>query len=123
MQLLRWVRAKTLMGFGPELCRLRRIHLSRHSGEEGSRFESRAELSEAGVHKPTVADISGSEREGADSISSSGRKRAELEAQVSRAHQDLAERERQKRLTEAVAVAEEHGFDVRRSWGCSGQMT
>ena len=35
---------------------------------EGSRFESRAELSEAGVHRPTVAGISGSEREGADSI-------------------------------------------------------
>lgn len=39
---------------------------------EGSRFESRAELSEAGVHRPTVAGISGSEREGADSIVLSG---------------------------------------------------
>jgi putative restriction endonuclease len=39
---------------------------------EGSRFESRAELSEAGVHKPTMAGISGSEREGADSIVLSG---------------------------------------------------
>ena len=39
---------------------------------EGSRFESRAELSEAGVHRPTMAGISGSEREGADSIVLSG---------------------------------------------------
>jgi putative restriction endonuclease len=39
---------------------------------EGSRFESRAELSEAGVHRPLVAGISGSEREGADSIVLSG---------------------------------------------------
>jgi putative restriction endonuclease len=39
---------------------------------EGSRFESRAELSEAGVHRPTMAGISGSEREGADSIGLSG---------------------------------------------------
>ncbi|MDQ3913133.1 MAG: HNH endonuclease [Actinomycetota bacterium] len=39
---------------------------------EGSRFESRAQLSEAGVHKPTMAGISGSEREGADSIVLSG---------------------------------------------------
>ena len=39
---------------------------------EGSRFESRAELSEAGVHRPTQAGISGSEREGADSIVLSG---------------------------------------------------
>jgi hypothetical protein len=39
---------------------------------EGSRFESRAELSKAGVHRPTVAGISGSEREGADSIVLSG---------------------------------------------------
>jgi putative restriction endonuclease len=38
----------------------------------GSHFESRAELSEAGVHRPTVAGISGSEREGADSIVLSG---------------------------------------------------
>jgi putative restriction endonuclease len=38
----------------------------------GSRFESRAELSKAGVHRPTVAGISGSEREGADSIVLSG---------------------------------------------------
>lgn len=34
----------------------------------GSWFESRAELSKAGVHRPTVAGISGSEAEGADSI-------------------------------------------------------
>ena len=39
---------------------------------EGSGFESRAELSEAGVHRPTVAGISGSEREGTDSIVLSG---------------------------------------------------
>lgn len=39
---------------------------------EGNRFESRAELSEAGVHRPTVAGISGSESEGADSIVLSG---------------------------------------------------
>lgn len=39
---------------------------------EGSRFESRAELSEAGVHRPIQAGISGSEREGADSIVLSG---------------------------------------------------
>src|SRR5919199_5598738 len=39
---------------------------------EGSRFESRAELSEAGVHRPLVAGISGSEREGAGSIVLSG---------------------------------------------------
>src|SRR5918998_1598099 len=39
---------------------------------EGSRFESRAELSEAGVHRPLIAGISGSEREGADSIVLSG---------------------------------------------------
>jgi hypothetical protein len=39
---------------------------------EGSRFESRAELSEAGVHRPTMAGISGSESEGADSIVLSG---------------------------------------------------
>jgi putative restriction endonuclease len=39
---------------------------------EGRRFESRAELSEAGVHRPTMAGISGSEREGADSIVLSG---------------------------------------------------
>ena len=39
---------------------------------EGSRFESRAELSAAGVHRPTMAGISGSEREGADSIVLSG---------------------------------------------------
>jgi putative restriction endonuclease len=38
----------------------------------GSRFGSRAELSEAGLHRPTVAGISGSEREGADSIVLSG---------------------------------------------------
>ena len=39
---------------------------------EGSHFESRAELSETGMHRPTVAGISGSEREGADSIVLSG---------------------------------------------------
>ena len=39
---------------------------------EGSRFESRAELSEAGVHRPLIAGISGSEKEGADSIVLSG---------------------------------------------------
>ena len=39
---------------------------------EGSHFESRAELAEAGVHRPTVAGIFGSEREGADSIVLSG---------------------------------------------------
>jgi putative restriction endonuclease len=35
---------------------------------EGNRFESRTESSEAGVHSPMIAGISGSEREGADSI-------------------------------------------------------
>jgi putative restriction endonuclease len=45
-------------------------HIPGHS--EGSRFESRAELSEAGVHRATMAGISGSEREGADSIVLSG---------------------------------------------------
>jgi putative restriction endonuclease len=39
---------------------------------EGSRFEARAELSEAGVHRPLIADISGGERDGADSIVLSG---------------------------------------------------
>lgn len=39
---------------------------------EGSRFGSRAELSGAGVHRPTMAGIAGSEREGADSIVLSG---------------------------------------------------
>lgn len=39
---------------------------------EGSIFESRAALSEAGLHRPTVAGISGSAREGADSIVLSG---------------------------------------------------
>ena len=38
----------------------------------GSRFETRAELSEAGLHRPTVAGISGSEKDGADSIVLSG---------------------------------------------------
>jgi putative restriction endonuclease len=38
----------------------------------GSRSGSRAELSEAELHRPTVASISGSEREGADSIVLSG---------------------------------------------------
>jgi putative restriction endonuclease len=40
--------------------------------KEGSRFESRAELSEASVHRPLIAGISGSESEGADSIVLSG---------------------------------------------------
>ena len=39
---------------------------------EGSTFATRAELSEAGVHRPLVAGISGSERDGADSIVLSG---------------------------------------------------
>jgi putative restriction endonuclease len=39
---------------------------------EGSRFESRTELSEAGVHRPLIAGISGSKSEGADSIVLSG---------------------------------------------------
>ncbi len=34
----------------------------------GSRFASRAELSKSGVHRPRVAGISGSGREGADSV-------------------------------------------------------
>jgi len=34
----------------------------------GSRFGSRAELSKSGVHRPRVAGISGSGREGADSV-------------------------------------------------------
>ena len=34
----------------------------------GSRFTSRAELSKSGVHRPRVAGISGSGREGADSV-------------------------------------------------------
>jgi SAD/SRA domain len=38
----------------------------------GSHFASRTELSEAGVHRPTVAGISGGEQEGADSIVLSG---------------------------------------------------
>jgi putative restriction endonuclease len=38
----------------------------------GGRFDSRAELSEVGLHRPLVAGISGSEREGADSIVLSG---------------------------------------------------
>jgi len=45
-------------------------HIEGHP--EGKRFESRAELSEAGVHRPLIAGISGSEREGADSIVLSG---------------------------------------------------
>jgi putative restriction endonuclease len=45
-------------------------HIPGH--KEGNRFESRAELSEAGVHRPVMAGISGSEREGADSIVLSG---------------------------------------------------
>jgi putative restriction endonuclease len=39
---------------------------------EGSEFASRAELAAAGVHRPTQAGISGSAREGADSIVLSG---------------------------------------------------
>jgi putative restriction endonuclease len=39
---------------------------------EGSRFGTRAELSEAGLYRPRVAGISGSEKEGADSIVLSG---------------------------------------------------
>ena len=39
---------------------------------EGSQFENRAELSEARVYRPLQAGISGSEREGADSIVLSG---------------------------------------------------
>ena len=38
----------------------------------GSEFESRTELSQAGVHRPTQAGIAGSEKEGADSIVLSG---------------------------------------------------
>jgi putative restriction endonuclease len=45
-------------------------HIEGHP--EGSRFESRAELSEAGVHRPLIAGISGSERDSADSIVLSG---------------------------------------------------
>jgi len=39
---------------------------------EGSFFESRLELSRAGVHRPTMAGISGTGKEGADSIVLSG---------------------------------------------------
>lgn len=39
---------------------------------EGSIFSSRIELSEAGIHRPTQAGISGSQLEGADSIVLSG---------------------------------------------------
>lgn len=39
---------------------------------EGSGFDSRAELSEVGLHKPLIAGISGSGKEGADSIVLSG---------------------------------------------------
>lgn len=39
---------------------------------EGTYFESRAELSRAGVHRPLQAGISGSAYEGADSIVLSG---------------------------------------------------
>jgi len=39
---------------------------------EGSHFEARIDLSKAGVHRPTVAGISGSERDSADSIVLSG---------------------------------------------------
>ncbi|MBW7471159.1 YDG/SRA domain-containing protein [Marinobacter sp. F4218] len=40
--------------------------------EPGDEFESREALAEAGVHPPTVAGISGSQHEGADSIVLSG---------------------------------------------------
>jgi putative restriction endonuclease len=39
---------------------------------EGRWFESRKALSEAGIHRPPVAGISGTESEGADSIVLSG---------------------------------------------------
>ncbi len=39
---------------------------------EGGRFDSRAELSDVGLHRPLVAGIAGSEREGAESIVLSG---------------------------------------------------
>src|SRR5919202_2478494 len=39
---------------------------------EGRVFDSRAELADAGVHKPLIAGISGSVRDGADSIVLSG---------------------------------------------------
>lgn len=39
---------------------------------EGSTFDSRVDLSDAGVHRPRIAGISGSERDGADSIVLSG---------------------------------------------------
>jgi putative restriction endonuclease len=39
---------------------------------EGAVFESGAALSQAGVHPPTQAGISGSEEDGADSIILSG---------------------------------------------------
>src|SRR4051794_39007349 len=55
------------MGFVPE-----RVFGHIPGYPEGSHFESRVELSEAGVHRAPVAGISGSEREGADSIVLSG---------------------------------------------------
>jgi putative restriction endonuclease len=39
---------------------------------EGSGFESRLELSRAGIHRPTMAGISGSGQPGAESIVLSG---------------------------------------------------
>jgi putative restriction endonuclease len=39
---------------------------------EGTEFESRRALSQAGIHKPTMAGISGSAEDGADSIVVSG---------------------------------------------------
>jgi putative restriction endonuclease len=42
------------------------------SVSEGAVFESRETLSQAGVHPPTQAGISGSEEDGADSIIVSG---------------------------------------------------
>lgn len=49
----------------------------RHFGEvegvqEGTEFQTREALSAAGVHRPTQAGISGSEKEGSDSIVLSG---------------------------------------------------
>lgn len=39
---------------------------------EGSKFKSRAELAQTGVHRPLISDISGAGREGTDSIVLSG---------------------------------------------------
>lgn len=40
--------------------------------QQGTLFNSRAEIAAAGVHRPLIAGISGSEKEGADSIVMSG---------------------------------------------------